>query len=141
MDSLVSLRTYKLLYSCHLVYINTLKRSANTGINKYQLHYRLRNADKSDIVKSTLQDQNHTIQFKNIRVLSTTPHYYTHPHRKMIAIYNTASTTIENNYKPAVEISLLQNFNYQRDTEENTYNVSATPLTMFETRSSFQKFI
>ncbi|KAJ8940451.1 hypothetical protein NQ318_007152 [Aromia moschata] len=67
---------YELKCTCGKSYIGQTERSIQCRIKEHQRHTRLGNTDKSAIVEHVHTNENHKIDYENIRMLDKTTRYY-----------------------------------------------------------------
>ncbi|KAJ8942278.1 hypothetical protein NQ318_005595 [Aromia moschata] len=67
---------YELKCTCGKSYIGQTGRSIQCRIKEHQRHIRLGNIDKSAIAEHVHTNENHKIDYENIRVLDKTTRYY-----------------------------------------------------------------
>ncbi|KAJ8940096.1 hypothetical protein NQ318_011478 [Aromia moschata] len=67
---------YELKCTCGKSYIGQTGRSIQCRIKEHQRHTRLGNTDKSAIAEHVHTNENHLIDYENIRVLNKTTRYY-----------------------------------------------------------------
>ncbi|KAJ8935823.1 hypothetical protein NQ318_008720 [Aromia moschata] len=80
---------YELKCTCGKSYIGQTERSIQCRIKERQRHTRLRNTEKSAIAEHIHTNENHKINYGNIRVLDKTTRYYPRIIRESLEIMKT----------------------------------------------------
>ncbi|KAJ4426382.1 hypothetical protein ANN_27196 [Periplaneta americana] len=86
-DKLLSAGVYRIPCSCGKVYIGTTQWSVRTRLTEHNRNCRLGHIDKSAVAAHAYQEGDHNIRFKDMDILSTTTHFFSHLHREAIEIY------------------------------------------------------
>lgn len=86
-DPLSSCGVYRVPCSCGKVYIGTTKRSVRTRLKEHMRHCRLGQSEKSAIAEHASLNADHSIQFGDTQILSSTRRYFARLNREAIEIF------------------------------------------------------